>query len=85
MVVEGYYDNGTVRPVKPLKLKENQKVYIELPADYEEELSEEELAERQRRQKEAIRGLFNLLDDDEVEEFDKAMQQGLKFKEVNFR
>ena len=84
MVVEGYYDNGTVRPVKPLKLKEKQKVYIELPADYEEELSEEEKIARRDRQLEAIRGLFNLLDDDEVEEFDKAMQKGLKFKEVAF-
>ena len=83
MVVEGYYDNGTVRPVKPLKLKENQKVYIELPADYEELSREEKLARRDRQLK-GLEELFNLLSDDEAEEFDKAMQKGLKFKEAAF-
>ena len=83
MVVEGYYDNGTVRPVKPLKLKEKQKVYIELPADYEELSREEKLARRDRQLK-GLEELFNLLSNDEAEEFDKAMQKGLKFKEAAF-
>lgn len=98
MVVQGYFDGNAVRTLEPVELKANQLVTINIPepvktkeerikalqeiiesakdfhAEYEEE--------RKQSQKKAIDDLFNLLSDDEVEGFGKAMKEPLRFKEV---
>lgn len=74
MTVEAYYDGNAVRPVKPLVLEKDQRVFITVP-DKESEIMADD--HRMKRQLAALEVLGGLLDDEEIKEFDKAMQRRL--------
>lgn len=80
MTVEGYFDGTAVRPLEPVDLKPNQKVFIQIPKDVTIINADEE---RKKRQLAAIEALSNLLTKEESDELEKSLSQHLKFKTVD--
>lgn len=74
MTVEAYYDGNAVRPVKPLVLEKDQRVFITVPDKESDVMADDH---RMKRQLAALEVLGGLLDDEEIKEFDKAMQRRL--------
>lgn len=72
MTVEAYYDGEAVRPVKTVQMRKNQRVFITVPDDENEVNGRDG---RMKRQLAALEVLGGLLDDEEIKEFDKAMQR----------
>lgn len=95
MTIQGYFDGTAVHTLEPLDLEPNQTVFINVPS--REASTEEKIAalnalceagaeyERERiaLQKQAVSDLFNLLSDEEVAAFGKAMEEPLIFKTVD--
>lgn len=70
MTVEAYYDGDAVRPVSPLVLEKNQRVFITVP----EKESEADRQKRITEQFNALKALSTLLDKDEIKMFEQAMR-----------
>ena len=78
MTIEGYFDGTAVRPLEPVNLKPQQKVFIHIPnGDFSE-------AKNARIQKklDAIHSVFSMLSDDESEAVDESISAGINFREV---
>lgn len=71
MTVEAYYDGEAVRPIGAVSLQKNQRVFITVPDKADEDTNHNN---RMKRQLAALEVLGGLLDDEEIKEFDKAMQ-----------
>lgn len=80
MTIEGYFDGTAVRPLEPVELKVNQRVFINVPAKNSDDESDED---RKIRQRNAINSLFGLLTKEEARLLDESIQQGIKLKEID--
>lgn len=77
MIIEGFFDGTAVKPIKPVDLKLNQKVFIQIPAPA---VSAETAKDRKERQKKALNDLFGLLNEDESHMLDESISRHLTFK-----
>ena len=80
MMIEGYFDGTAVRPLEPVELKVNQRVFINVPVKNSDDESDED---RKIRQRNAINSLFGLLTKEEARLLDESIQQGIKLKEID--
>lgn len=78
MTIEGYFDGTAVRPLEPVDLKVNQKVFIQIPNS---EFSEEKNARIQEKLN-AIHSVFGMLSETEAKAVDESILAGIKIKEV---
>lgn len=67
MTIQGYFDGTAVRPIEPLQIPLNQKVYIHIPSRQDEQRIEQQLK--------AIHQLNGLLSDNEAQKFDEVISQ----------
>lgn len=78
MTIEGYFDGTAVRPLEPVELKVNQRVFINVLdndfIDFEKRRTQEKL--------DAIHSIFGILSEDESRALDESIQQRIKLKEV---
>ena len=77
MFVEGVFDGTAVRPLEPLNLQPNQRVFIDIPKRY---FSQEE-RKKINEKIEAVNGIFGMLSPDEEKIFDKVISDRLNFHE----
>ena len=77
MTIEGYFDGTAVKPLEPVDLKPQQKVFIHIPNS---EFSE---AKNTRIQKklDAIHSVFGMLTEEESKSVEKSISTGIKLKE----
>ena len=78
MTIEGYFDGTAVRPLEPLKLKPQQKVFIHIPnSDFSD-------AKRERIESklEAFQSVFGMLSEEEATAVNDSIKSSIKFKEM---
>ena len=77
MTIEGYFDGTAVKPLEPVDLKPQQKVYIHIPNS---DLSD---AKNTRIQKklDAIHSVFGMLSEEEMKSVEDSISKGIKLKE----
>ena len=78
MTIEGYFDGTAVRPLEPVNLKPQQKVFIHIPntdfSDAKKERIESKL--------EAFHSVFGMLSEEEATAVNDSIKSGIKFKDV---
>ena len=79
MKIAAYFDGTAVRPLQPIDLEPNQKVYINIPRKKLRKAIDEEQI---RRQHKAIDDVFGMLTEDETNALDQSLSQHLKFKTI---
>ncbi len=78
MTIEGYFDGTAVRPLEPLNLKPQQKVFIHIPdSDFSDAKKE-----RIESKLEAFHSVFGMLSEEESTVVDESIKSGLKFKDI---
>ncbi|MBR0495721.1 MAG: hypothetical protein IJJ71_06075 [Treponema sp.] len=78
MTIEGYFDGTAVRPLEPVHLKPQQKVFIHIPnSDFSD-------AKRERIESklEAFHSVFGMLSEEEATAVNDSIKSGIKFKDV---
>lgn len=79
MFVEGIFDGTAVKPLEPIMLEPNQRVFIEIPpknfSSKKQQLINEKI--------DALDGIFNMLNSDEEKIYDEVVSSRLNFKERN--
>lgn len=78
MTVEAYFDGTSVRPLEPVDLKPQQKVFIYIP---NMDFSKEQNIQIQKKL-DAIHSVFGMLSDDEAQAVDESIDAGIKLKDV---
>ncbi|MBO4320842.1 MAG: hypothetical protein J5857_10295 [Treponema sp.] len=78
MTVEGYFDGTAVRPLEPVDLKPQQKVFIHIPNS---DFSEVKNARIQKKL-EAIHSVFGMLSDEDVVAVEDSISAGIKLKDL---
>ncbi|MBO4508330.1 MAG: hypothetical protein J5747_06790 [Spirochaetaceae bacterium] len=77
MLVEGIFDGTAVRPLEPLELEPNQRVFIEIPkkkfSPTEQQKIDEKIA--------AIDDIFGMLTPEEEKVYDDVVSKRMNFKE----
>ncbi len=68
MVVEGIFDGTAVRPLEPLELEPNQRVFIDIPQKIDEKIA-------------AIDDIFGMLTPEEEKIYDETVSKKLNFNE----
>lgn len=80
MLVEGIFDGTAVRPLEPLDLQPNQRVFIEIPKISFSKQKEEEIREKLA----ALDSIFGMLSPEEEKVYDEALSHRLNFTdEIN--
>lgn len=78
MTIEGYFDGTAVRPLEPIDLKPQQKVFIHIPnADFTEDQNR-----RVQKKLDAIHSVFGMLSDDEAKAVDESISTGIKLSDA---
>ena len=80
MTVQGYFDGTAVRPLEPVHLKVNQRVYINIPEnDYEIEKRNARIQEKL----DALHSVFGMLSPEESAAVDESIKRGIQLREVS--
>lgn len=78
MTIEGYFDGTAVRPLEPVNLKPQQKVFIHIPntdfSDAKKERIESKL--------EAFHSVFGMLSEEESSAIDESINSGIKLRDI---
>ena len=77
MFVEGIFDGTAVRPLEPLELKPNQRVFIEIPKKSFSPSEQQRIDEKIS----ALDDIFGMLTPEEEKLYDKVCAKRLNFKE----
>ncbi|MBQ7539474.1 hypothetical protein [Treponema sp.] len=76
MTIEGYFDGTAVRPLEPVHLKPQQKVFIHIPNS---DFSEAKI-ERIQNKLEAIHSVFGMLSEEESSALSDSINSGIKLR-----
>lgn len=77
MFVEGIFDGTAVKPLEPLNLNPNQRVFIQIPKKDFSLTEQKKINEKI----DALDGIFGMLNSDEEKIYDAVLSNRLNFKE----
>ncbi len=77
MVVEGIFDGTAVRPLEPLELEPNQRVFIDIPQKKFSALEQQKIDEKIA----AIDDIFGMLTPEEEKIYDETVSKKLNFND----
>ncbi|MBR6296626.1 MAG: hypothetical protein VZR56_06280 [Treponema sp.] len=77
MIVEGIFDGSAVRPLEPLALELNQRVFIEIPKTKFSSTEQRKINEKIA----ALDDIFGMLTPEEEKTYDSVISNKMSFKE----
>lgn len=78
MTIEGYFDGTAVRPLEPVSLKVNQRVFINVLENDSVDIEKKQIQDKI----DALHSIFGILSEEEAKAVDESIQRGIKLTDI---